>query len=461
MELSLFSDPVFQSFATQRPIATAAQLILRRLLDPAAIDQVFRDNAELQYERTLPFSLVARTMASVVTGKHKSVHAAYKKLFESIEVSTTALYNKLQRIEPQTSRGLVVHSYEQIVAINRQIGSLASHDVPGYRTRVLDGNHLCNTEHRLAETRRLAPGPLPGKSLVVFDPRHEAVCDFFPIEDGHAQERSALDDVIETLERKQLWVADRNFCTLKLMYAIAAAGGCFVIRQHGNLQGSEQGKLRRIGKSETAEVWENRLELPEYRGQRMTVRRVVAKLFEPTRDKETEVVILTNLPAEEANGVRVSDLYRGRWKIETAFMHMTLSLGCEVRTLCYPPAALFCFALSLLAYNSLSVIKAMVKVTHGREQSAMLSHYYLACELGETTDGLLIALPEARWSQVAELPLELYCDQLLSISRAINMKVYGKSVRGPKKPPPKRTGGRRTTHLSTKRLLEKRKAKPC
>lgn len=461
MDMALFSDPVFQSFATKRPIATAAQLIMRRLLDPAAIDQVFRDNAELQYERTLPFSLIAQTMASVVIGKHKSVHAAYKKQFEAIEISATALYNKLQRIEPQTSRALVVHSYRQIVAINGQIGSVALHDVPGYTTRVLDGNHLCNTEHRLKETRRLAPGPLPGKSLVVFDPRHDAACDFFPIEDGHAQERSALDEVIETLERKQLWVADRNFCTLKFMYAIAAAGGCFVIRRHGNLHGSEQGELRRIGQSETAEVWENRLELPAYRGESMTVRRIVAKLFKPTRDKETEVVILTNLPAQEADGVRVSELYRGRWKIETAFMHLTLSLGCELKTLCYPPAALFCFALSLLAYNSLSVIKAMVKVTHGREQGEMLSHYYLACELGETTDGLLIALPEARWAQVPELPLEVYCDQLLSISRAINMKVYGKSVRGPKKPPPKRKGGGRMTHLSTKRLLAKRKGKPC
>jgi hypothetical protein len=461
MDVTLFSDPVFQNFATRRPIATAAQLILRRLLEPKAIDQVFRDNAELQYERTLPFSLVTQTMATVVTGKHKSVNAAYRKMFEKVDVSVNSLYNKLQRIEPQISQAIVRHSYDQIVAINKQIGSVPRNDLPGYMTRILDGNHFAKTEHRLKETRDLAAGPLPGKSLVVFDPRQNAVCDYFPIEDGHAQERSAFDDVIETLKKKQLWIADRNFCTLKLMYAIAAASGCFIIRQHRNLHGTERGKLKRIGKSETAEVFENKLVLPAYEGEVMTVRRVVVKLFKPTRDKDTEIVILTNLPADDGDAVRVSDLYRDRWKIETAFMHMTLSLNCEVKTLCYPPAAVFCFALSLLAYNSLSVIKAMVNVTHGREQATMLSHYYLACELGETTDGLLIALPEARWSEVPEMPLEIYCDELLKISRSIKMKVYGKSVRGPKKPPPKKKGNKRTVHVSTKRLLEKRKEKAC
>lgn len=459
MNTSLFSDPVFQSFATQRPIATAAQFVLRRLLDPEALSQVFRDNAELQYERTLPFYVVAQTMASVVTGRHKSVNAAYKKMFEKLDVSVTSVYNKLQRVEPQTSRAIVHHSYEQIVAINREIGSVALNDLPGYKTRILDGNHLAKTEHRIKETRDLIAGPLPGKSLVVFDPRYDAVCDYFPIEDGHAQERSALDEVIQTLEKKQIWIADRNFCTLKLMYAIIAAGGCFVIRQHAKLHGTEKGKLKRIGKSETAVVFEHKLQLPAYEGETATVRRIVLKLAKPTRDNDTEIAILTNLPPEDGDAIRVSDLYRDRWKIETAFMHMTVSLRCEVKALCYPPAALFCFALSLVAYNSMSVIKAMVKVTHGRDKSEMLSHYYLACELSETTDGLLIALPEERWAEVHALPLAEYCEQLLEISRAINMKIYGKSVRGPKKPPRPKQGNKRTVHVSTKQLLEKRKEK--
>lgn len=321
MEATLFNDPIFKSFVKEAPVATATQLVLQRLLDREAIDQLFRDNAELQYEQTLLFSSVAQMMSAVVLGKSKSVRAAFTKIQNQVQVAITSVYNKLQRIEPQVSQALVRHGYEQTMAICREVGSVARNDVPGYATRILDGNHLSKTEHRIKETRDLVAGPLPGKSLVVFDPRFDAVCDYFPIEDGHAQELSALDSVIETLQRNQLWIADRNFCTLKLMYRIAAASGCFVIRQHGKLQGTVVGKLRRIGTSETAEVFENELRLPAHEGEVVTVRRVVVKLFKPTRDKETEIVVLTNLPVQAANGITVSNLYRDRWKIETAFAH--------------------------------------------------------------------------------------------------------------------------------------------
>lgn len=459
MEATLFNDSVYNAFVKQAPVATASQLVLRRLLDPQAIDQLFRDNAELQYEQNLLFSTTAEIMSGVVLGKFKSVRAAYIQIQDQLQVSITSVYNKLQRIEPQTSRALVRHAYEQTVAICREVGCVSRNDLPGYVTRILDGNHLSKTEHRIKETRDLVAGPLPGKSLVVFDPRFDAVCDYFPIEDGHAQELSALDRVIETLLQNQLWIADRNFCTLKLMYSIAAASGCFIIRQHAKLHGTIEGKLRQIGKSETAEVFENKLKLPGYEGQVLTVRRVVIKLFKPTRDKDTEIVVLTNLPVEDADGVTVSNLYRDRWRIETAFAHITVNLTCEIKTLCYPPAALFCFALALTAYNCLAVVKAIVKSTHGTEAVNELSHYYLADEISATTRGFLIAVPEQKWSVVPLLPLPEFVEQLLNVAKSMNMKLYRKSVRGPKKPPPKKKGNKRTVHVSTKRILDNRKEK--
>lgn len=457
MPSSLFDCPVFESFATQRPIATASQLVLRRLLDPDAIDRLFRDNAELQYEQTLLFSSLTQLMTTVVLGKYKSVNAAYRKMFDRLDVSVTSIYNKLQRIEPQTSQALVRHAYREAVAVCREIGGVPRHDVPGYATRILDGNHLGKTEHRLKETRNLVAGPLPGKSLVVFDPRHDAVCDFFPIEDGHAQELSALDEVIETLQRGQLWIADRNFCVLRFMYRIAQVGGAFVIRQHGKLKGTVCGKLRRIGKSETAEVFENQLILPDHNGGSLTVRRVVVKLSKPTRDGDSEIVLLTSFASDEADAVKVSELYRDRWKVETAFMHMTVSLNCEVDTLCYPPAALFCFSLALVSYNAISIIKSLVAAQCGRDEMKMLSHYYVACEISQATEGLLIAIPEHKWNLVPKLKLDEFTRRLLDVADSIDMRRYRKSVRGPKKKPPKKIGNKRTVHVSTKRILDKRK----
>ncbi|EMI19191.1 transposase, is4-like protein [Rhodopirellula maiorica SM1] len=457
MEYSIFQDSVFQNFVAEAPIATVAQMIMRRLIEPEAVNQIFDDNAELQYERTQMFSTITSVMASVILGQNPSVYAAHKKHAEKLGASCTALYNKLQRIEPATSRGLVQHSYHRAVEIQKTLGGVERNDVAGYQTRILDGNHLGKTEHRIKETRDLVAGPLPGKSLAVLDPRFKAICDFVPIEDGYAQELSGLDQIIETLAAKQLWIADRNFCTLKFVYAIAAKSGCFVIRQHGKLKGTIKGKEKKIGKTETGVVYENQLILPEYEGEQMTVRRVVIQLNTPTRDGDTEMVILTNLPIEDADAVRVAELYRDRWKVETAFLHMTLHLNCEINALCYPAASLFCFAVSIVSFNALSVIKSIVARVHSREASESLSHFYLCDEIARDSRGLLIALPEPRWDEVTRMPLQKYCDELIRIAGSMKIKRYRKSVRGPKKPPPKKKGNKRTVHVSTQRLLEKRK----
>ena len=53
-----------------------------------------------------------------------------------------------------------------------------------------------------------------------------------PCVDGHAQERSLLDAVIEELKERDLLIADRNFCTTKFLFGIALRLGYFVIRRH-------------------------------------------------------------------------------------------------------------------------------------------------------------------------------------------------------------------------------------
>lgn len=459
MQNSFFKNPIFRAFATERPIATVTQMVLRRMLDPNDVDRLFEEHAEEQYYRSLLFSCLARLVCGVVLGKYASMNAGYKKMKERLGVSVTAVYEKLQRTELAVVQQLVRQSYRQAVEICKEIGCVANNDLAGYSTRILDGNWLSGTEHRLKETRTSTAAPLPGKSLVVYDPRYDAVCDFFAMEDAYRQERSGLDDVIKTLERHQLWIADRNFCTLKLLYAIAAKCGVFVIRLHNQIHGVEQGKLRRIGETETGVVYENELVLPEYEGQQMTVRRVVVHLFEPTRDKDVEVVLLTNLPPEDANAMVASDLYRTRWKIETAFGHMALAMNCEIKPLCYPKAALFCFGMALVAYNAFAITKGAIAAEHGRKESETLSHYYMALEISETTDGMLVALPDDRWKEMETISTADFAAEVRAILGGIDLSRYRKSVRGRKKPPPKRTNKRKSVHVSTKRILDERREK--
>lgn len=459
MSASFFDDALFVHFAKERPFATATQMTLRRMLDAKIVDQLFTDYADQQYHRTLLFSNLAVLVSGIVLGKHASINAGYGKMKDELGVSVTAVYEKLQRVELPVVQQLVRHTYQQAKEICKAVGCVAPNDLPGYSTRILDGNWLGGTEHRLAETRATTSSPLPGKSLVVYDPRFAAVTDFFPMEDGYSQERSGLDEVIETLTAKQLWLADRNFCTLKLMYAISAKSGVFVIRLHNQLHGTEKGKLRKVGTSETGVIYENKLVLPEHDGKQLTLRRVVVHLYEPTRDKDVEVVLLTNLPRDAADGVKVSELYRTRWKIEKAFGHLATALNCEIKPLCYPRAALFCFGSALMAYNAFAVIKGAIAAELGRNEAEMLSHYYMALEIKEATDGMLVALREEFWAHMEKATIDEFATELRSIFASLDMSRYRKHIRGPKKPKPKRTRKNGSTHCSTKRILDKRKEK--
>lgn len=454
----MFDSLVFQTFASQRPIAVMSQLSLCRLLDSQYVDEVFLENATHQYQRKLKFSSLTQMMALVVTGKQPSVNAACKKMQDELGVSLNAVYNKLDRVEPAISRGLVLHSYRQVEELRKGIGGVPHNDLPGYRTRIFDGNHLGKTEHRLKETRNSTAAPLPGKSIVVLDPRHKAIADYFCIEDGHAQERTALDDMLETVVAKDLWIGDRNFCTIKPIVEIDRRKAAFIIRHHGNLIGKKLGKRRKAGVTETGVVYEREMTISINRkGELMTLRRIEVDLSEPTRDGDTTISIVTNLSAEVADAVKVAELYRTRWKIETTFQVLTTTLRCEINTLCYPRAAAFAFATALVAYNAIAVVEAAIAKQRGREFAAEMSYFYMALEIAQTTDGMLIALPLEQWCEASHLPLERFTEQLLEVASNIDLKVYKKSKRGPKKKPPKRKHDKTKVHVSTARILAKRK----
>ena len=59
---------------------------------------------------------------------------------------------------------------------------------------------------------------LPAQALVVLDPSPMLVTDAILSEDGHAQERSLSDQVLELVRVKHVWIDDRNFCTTSFFF---------------------------------------------------------------------------------------------------------------------------------------------------------------------------------------------------------------------------------------------------
>ena len=444
----------FQPFLKDAPFCVMTRATLESLFASERLDELFRSTAQKQYTRELLFSQLVELMTTVVLQQQPSVLAAYRKGIGHITVSDQSVYNKLDGMELGVSAALVRDSAARLAPVIDELKARHASWLPGYRVRILDGNHLSATERRLVELRDAWDSPLPGKVLAVLDQQTGLATDVFLTPDGHAQERALLDEVLAVVDAGDLWIADRNFCTLKFLFRIHTARAAFVIRQHGQVEGKLVGKRRYVGRTDTGVVYEQDLEL-SFEGQRTKFRRVSVVLDQPTRDGDTEIHLLTNLPPKKATALVVAGLYRRRWTIEGRFLEMAETLNAEPQTLAYPKAALFAFCLALLASNAVALLKAALRAAHGQEAVETLSVYYAALDIQQVHRGMMIALPAPVWGRFRELNAVELATALREMARAIDLPRYRKSTRGPKKPVARkvyRNGG----HVSTHKLLQRR-----
>lgn len=449
---------IFQPFVEKRPVCVLARGILERLLDPERLDALFARTAQQQYTRTLLFSTLVDLMSQVVLGVHPSVHAAYQAHADTLTVSDQALYDKLQHVEPAVSAALVRDSAQQVEPVIRTLRATLPSWLPGFRIKIVDGNHLAGTDHRLPELRATWAAALPGKALVVLDQALMTASAVFLTEDGHASERTLLADVVARVVPDDLWLADRNLCTLGFLFGISARGGYFLVRQHGQVRGQLLGRRQAKGRCASGRVFAQKLRLRHPDGSVLQVRRVTVVLDQPTRAGETELHFLTNLSARQATAAQVADLYRKRWTIEVVFLEIAQTLACEVNTLGYPKAALFAFCLALQAYNAVALLKAALRAAHGRKKvTEEVSGYYLALEIEQAYDGMMIAIPEKHWKVFRAWSVAELATVLKELAGKASLRRYRKHPRGPKKPPPRRSAYQNGAHVSTAKLLAERK----
>jgi hypothetical protein len=160
----------------------------------------------------------------------------------------------------------------------RHLGGACTPLLDGYRVKILDGNALARTERRVKETRTSTAGPLPGMALVVLDPERGLLTDVFCSENGHAQERSLLPQVLETVDRGEVWIADRNFSTAGFLFSLEARGAAFVIRRHAKLACREVSEAVFCGRVEGGEVYEQAVVVRGEVNKEVRLRQVVVRL---------------------------------------------------------------------------------------------------------------------------------------------------------------------------------------
>jgi IS4 transposase len=456
-------DAVLGRFVEQCPVAVMAQLALQRALPAGVVDAVFEAHAEQQYTRELLFSTVVDLMALVAVGLRPSLHAAGReaRAAGTLGVSLQALYDKVNHTEPGVLRALVRESAARLAPVAARLRPAAPW-LAGYRVRVLDGNHLPATEHRVKPLRAARGAALPGQGLVVYAPELDLVVDLVAGEDAHAQEPSYVAPLAAAAGPGELWLADRNFPTRAFLGALAARGAAVLVREHGTRPHPEAAGARRgVGRGASGVVYEQPVTcpVPPPGAPPLRLRRVEVELDTPLESGETTLRLLTTLPAAAADAVAVAALYRRRWTVEGLFQRLEGVFHSEVASLGRPRAALFAFAAAVVAYNALAVVQAAVEAEAAARAPAApvpISMYQVAHAVREHYRGLMVAVPPAVWARYAPRAPRGLAATLRGLAAHVRLEAYRKYPRGASGP--RRTAGyvprEELQHISTARVLE-------
>ena len=445
---------ILDPFADRAAPAVMTRLALDWILQGDTIDPLLDEVAHRQYSREFLLAHFVEVLADVACGFRPSVRSAFLRRQLQDVASIRAFYAKLARMEPAVPEAVVRTTAERARRLIEAAGGLRDEPVPGYSARIIDGNVLTGTDHRIAATRRTRSATLPGMSLAIYEPASGIVGDVILEENAHDQQRSLFGRI--SIGVGQLWIMDRNFCVRSLLDRIAWSGSYFLARWHASaLPFEELGPPADAGRGEGGAILEQPIRAagsPEQAGL-MRLRRIVLRLDEPTRAGESEIVLVTNLP-DDVSAQVCCGAYRDRWRIERHFQRLTDLLHCEVPTLGYPRAALFAFCMSVVAGNALAILLGSLRAAHGEELADELSEHALVGEAAEVYPGMMVAAAPSVWPATSGVAATELAGLLSELAARVPVHRMLRSPRGPKKKRPPATSGRRIHHMATKKLLE-------
>jgi hypothetical protein len=167
-----------------------------------------------------------------------------------------------------------------------------------------------------------------------------------------------------------------------------------------------------------------------------------------------EIAIFSNLPVEVADAIKIAEIYRKRWGIETAFQKLKKYLNSELNTLGYPKAALFVFCTAFVAFNVYAVVMAAIRAAHPHiNVNEEISDYYIAEEISTTSGGMSIIVKEKDWGIFVNGSISEVSAALLFLAGTLNLRKFKKNKRVPKNLPTPKDKFKGKPHVSTAKLL--------
>jgi len=196
-------DRVFQPFLAASSVSVMFRGTLENVLSAERLDRLFAAKAKRQYLHELTFSTCVELLGLVVTQIRPSLNAAYRARREQMGDSVQSLYQKLSVIEPAVSKALVQDTAADQGAIIHRMKVETRGPIPGFEVRIVDGNHLAGTDHRLKELRSIGDAARPGHTLAVLNTQRQLIERVVVCCDGHANQKPLFGRLLSEIEPKQ------------------------------------------------------------------------------------------------------------------------------------------------------------------------------------------------------------------------------------------------------------------
>jgi hypothetical protein len=351
------------------PLAEAVLTMWCWIADDSYLKQIFDQHRGKCYEKILSFPLVVRLIRDALIEHEGSGRKSFEHAEErgELETSHNAAYGKIARLPIPVSMGFLSGCTARLCEVYPR-SDVAHVPIPEslsvYRPIVFDGKAIKKVAKRLKPLRGASGGLLGGRTLVALDVRTGLALAMHGDPDGDANDTRFVGDLVPTVRLlvngRRLWIVDSGFCDLtQTAHFTSEPGDDFIVRYHPKVR-FERDPERPVIEGRDRH---NRLYCEDWgwlgaagNPKRRYVRRITLK-----RKGEKDVILVTSLCDSEAfPAADVLDIYLKRWNIEQIFQQVTEVFGLSALIPSTPEGTIFQFALCLLLYNMVQVIRGMV-----------------------------------------------------------------------------------------------------
>jgi len=358
------------------PLAESTWIVMRHVLDEGLLGKLFEEHRGTGHEEKIPFALLVRLINDALWEHQGSGRQAFQAAREAgqLDATNAAVYGKLRRTPLELSEAFLQQATDrlrQLLPTDCQEELPAS--VRGLNVLVVDGKKLKKLPKRLAALRAVRGKVLGGKVVVGLLLNEGLVVTMHASPDGEANDAPLTPGLLarcqERLSGRHLYVADRQFCDLKIPRLIDQQQHAFLIRYSRKLSffPERQREFQDAQGRLVSEAW-------GYLGRPGDKRRMYVRQIALHRPEEEDVILVTNLldeitfPAEDLLAV-----YLARWTVERVFQQITEVFHLQKFVSSTPQGAIFQFALCCLLYNVIQMIRGYIACLQKRPSRSLSS----------------------------------------------------------------------------------------